>query len=445
MKENLLLVARDFVRRSRTHSQTEDFFTEILAALLRLSADFRSEFLALVLEEPTHEAIELPVWEIFTQEEAQVGNLMYGVPDLVLKGAQSEEAPYSHLIAVEVKLDTTLHSEQLTKYDDWLREEQPDYEFVSLSALTTSERARSAARQADLMLENWSSWIRWAQVEDILSSHLDYEVDSAGGPESSREEHCFFHIYGQAFASLLADEGLVPPSPLRPSEDATLFQEDSSGASESRQTNLAHLLHQALRDCGAIEFLETRDPAWKPMRARDGLPHRTQHHKGVQLRQRFQAGSFDGVFFSFGLVYYVRGWLLRDGEVPHDLRHLELAAALEVWHDAGSKEANHLSWVLSGEGRMVRPVDTLRGELNSELGGEEKVFVPTTNYRWAKFVCRHSTQELAGKSKDAQKAQMGKFFSGFINAFEGVSGKSLGYSNLTLLNAMGKLLESSSV
>lgn len=445
MKENLLLVARDFVRRSRTHSQAEDFFTEVLAALLRLSSDFREGFLALVLEDSTQEATGLPVWQIRTQEEVEVDEATYGVPDLVLKGGKSEDASPSHLIAIEVKLDATLDTDQLAKYDAWLQEKQGDYDLVSLSALTTSERARSAAQQASSDLEHWSSWVRWAQVEEILSSHLDHDARAGDWASDSANGQRLFHVYGDAFASLLADEGLVPPSPLQPSQDASLLQGTASGDVQSRHINLSHLLHQALRDSGVLRVLTDQNPRWRPMRARDGLPHRTQHHKGVQLRQRFQPGSFRGVVFSFGLAYYVRGWLLRDDESPHALEHLNLAGALEVWDDRGSKEANQLSLVLSGERQVVPPVKELCEELNAVAKLNEEIFVPSTNYRWAKFVCRRSAEDLVGTTKDEQKAEIGKFFSGFINAFGDVSGESLGYPDVTLLHGMGKLLESSSV
>lgn len=445
MSENLLLVARDFVRRSREHSQAEDFFTEVLAALLRLSPEFREQFLALALGDDSCGSAGPPVWEVTTQEEVEVDGTKYGVPDLILEGAEQADTKPSWIVAVEVKLDAGLRAEQLRRYDTWLRQRVQECDLVCLSALTTSEGAHRAAREASNELEHWSSWIRWAQVEEALTSILE-EESSRGEPRVSLpEEELPFRVYGEAFASLLADEGLAPPTPLRPQEDAYLLQEGISAELRSRKINVAHLLHQALRDSGTLSILENRDPSWQPIIARDGLPHRTQHQKHVQLRQRFQPESVRGVFFSFGLVYHAQGWLLRDGQTSRDLKCLDLAAALEIWDETGSKEAGHLSWVLSGENLRVRPVDELCDELNAVFEPESKIFVPEVNYQWAKFVSRRSTQELAGRGKEAQTLVVGKFFRDFVSAFSEISGNALGYPNVSSLTAIERILGSSSL
>jgi hypothetical protein len=443
VSENLLLVARDFVRRSRKHSQAEDFFTEVLAGLLRLSSEFRRLFLALVLQDPSHPATTVPRWNISTQEEAEAEGTRYGTPDLVLEAARPEDVEPSYLIAVEAKLDATLRTDQLTRYDEWLGAKEREYADVHLVALTTSERARHAAESARGQLQHWAAWIRWSQVEDILSSVLvDPPAEGELGETRGRERH-EFQVYGRAFAALLADEGLVPPSPLRPGEDAALFQGEDEEESRRRQVSRAHLLHQALRDSRTLPVLEERQFNWEPIRVHDGLPHRTQHQRGVQLRQRFQAGPFRGTFFSFGLAYHVKGWLLREAEDLHDLEHLELVAALEVWDTTGSKETQLLSRDLSGENRMVRPVDELCNELNRTSALTEKVFVPSTEYRWAKFACRRSTRDLARRTKKFQKTEMGDFCYAFVQAFKDVSGKALGYPEVSLLRAIEKSLESS--
>lgn len=439
-ENNLLLTSLDFIERSRRFAQKEDYFTEVLAALLRSSADLCGRFLGLPFVDSDQRVPDEDSWLVETQESITVRDEEQGteetaIPDLVLRSSGWDEDGKGHLLAVEVKVDQWLKESQLKTYHRWLEQQSDAYRSVHLAALTPSRPGRLFSGLRSCCY--WRRVLSWEEVEEIVRSSLNTDESFEKGTYEVQVARQAFRTYAEDFQELLAEEGLVAPTQIEPAEVATQMQQQSGRDDGIRSA--IRLLRIALERAGVFHELGRDARDWPRKRTASGI-------RGVQsmngfYRIIFQVPGHAGTFLFFGYAYRQQGWMLREGEEENDLDDLELLAGLEVWENAGDSASNRLSAWLEGDGPPDGPNWQIADRLNEVLSSPIRIFVPLKRERrqWAKFVGRQSTAAFPSQ-KGAQLEAMAEFYMGFLEAFLGVSGTVIQRQEATLLDAISEWL-----
>lgn len=429
---NLLVTAFEFIEHSRKHAQKEDYFTEVLATLLSLSPSFLDRFLELVSDEGNSEFSDATQWDIETREVitsryADEGIERTGIPDLVLRGGEGSDAPASHLIAIEVKVDQRLYFSQLDKYHRWLVDERTAYESLHLAGLAPLRPGRHLDPRIE-DLDFWEGVISWGEVQKGLEDCLTSQ-DTNGLPSD-------FLTYGRDFEGLLIHQNLVPPSPLSPGDDARTLR--TRPPDKGRFRNIGQLLKIALESGEVWRIL--REHGWRPMRTASGVRYVQDLGRGF-VRVRFAPDEHPGTFLFFGFAYQSRGWILRTGEEEGELDPLELLCGLEVWEEAGSDPASaRLSSWVEGGGPPGGPNWKLAAALNDAVPNDMEIYVPHIHRNWARLVCRRSTVDFPA-DKDAQLHEMARFYGDFLAGFRTLDGTILDREESTLLDAVSGWLD----